>query len=114
MSRPPVEPPLVRHLRTLGVSLCWLTGDDDPKHTPLPNDVAEAMLAGLVSESKSSAAAELRAALNQLLAAVEGTPSLKGLMDMVDAYYVPVRGGAEAAVRRAHAALAAPKGEGER
>lgn len=55
--------------------------------------------------------AELTESLKRLLDAVRGTDGHMGLIDMIDGYYGPCLGDAEAAIARAQAALAATEGE---
>lgn len=54
--------------------------------------------------------AELTESLKRLLDAVRGTDGHMGLIDMIDGYYGPCLGDAEAAIARAQAALAATEG----
>lgn len=44
------EPPLVRHLRNKGISLCQLIGDENPQQVPMPNDQAEEALVDMVEK----------------------------------------------------------------
>jgi hypothetical protein len=55
--------------------------------------------------------AELTESLKRLLDAVRGTDGHMGLIDMIDGYYGPCLGDAEAAIARAQAALAATEGQ---